>query len=324
MEWQCVAACPAFVAGRLLIALDSSVDFLEKPMPRSATKSPIPMAFLDHVVIMSDSETHGELLSSPFLRHSFGRFKVKTATSSLAQTYTSAGLAGVSTLLEFFDVAAPPLPDLIGALVLSFPVPGSLAVVRAKLEEALDAEVPYELVRRTVQEGQEPLPWYHLARPDFGAGSPFILMLAEGAPEYFSQQLGATLGAAGEMHRKAYLEAALGEDHGPDRHLGDVSEVSLNLSPRRAEILHRCLEALDYVASPQGEPRTFCGPDVTIRVTCDGGSPEGVAAVRTTLQHPLPAPGRWSFGATSVLEAVDDRHALWHFTPPSQAGSGEG
>lgn len=288
-------------------------------MTRHTTTDPMPTAFLDHVVIMLDGQAHGALQESDFLRQEFGRFKVKTANSSLAKTYTSAGLAGVNTLLEFFDVAAPPLPDLIGALVFSFPVPGSIDIARRRLEERLGCEVPYELVRRTVVEGQEPLPWYHLLRPNFGDKSPFILMLAEGVPEYFSEQLGAQRGEGGEMHRKAYLEAALGESHGPDRLLRDVDEVTVRLNGDRAETLGHCLEALGFVGSEQGDVRVYRGVDATLRVLPAGDLTEGVVAVGAALQRPSRSPRQWSFGESSQLQLGQGHRAQWSFTPPQRA-----
>lgn len=284
----------------------------QKPQPADRD---LPLPYLDHVVIMLDDEAHRALLHHDLVRGELGRFKIKSATSSLASTYTSAGLAGINTLMEFFHVAAPPLPALVGAIVLSYPRPGSLERVRQHLAKQVAGDLGYELVRRTVNEGEEPRPWYHLLRPDFGESSPFILMIAEVTRDYFAH-LGAAADASGELSRRSYLRAALGGEHQPHHFFEDVDEVTVHLEPGRAARLSEILAALGFSEQPVADDRLFVGPDVALRITTGGDLEEGIVAVRLSLQRPKKAPFSYGFGETAKLDFTADGTARWTFAPP--------
>ncbi len=285
--------------------------------PKGSQKgsSNLPMAYLDHTVVMLDDQAHQELLASELVRQQLGRFKIKTATSSLANTYESAGLAGARTLMEFFHVAAPPLPSLVGAVVLSFPQPGSLQKIRPLLETRLEHGIDYQMVTRTLVEDEEPRPWYQLIRPNLGENSPFLLMLAEVTADYF-EHLGASSGPGGELHRHNYLTAALGSDHRPDYYLGDVSEVTINLEAQRAEILGTALVTLGYTAESNGVGICYRGPDITLRVVSSTTLREGIIAIATSLQRPKAAPIDYRFGTTTKLSFGSPNTGVWSFEPP--------
>lgn len=275
-------------------------------------------ACLDHVIVMLDDEAYRDLHASELLRHQLGRFKVKQATSTLAGTYTSTALAGVNTLLEFFHVAAPPLPGVTGGLVFSFEAPGSMPEVRRRLEERGATEIHYQFVERAVDGSEEKKPWYHLVRPDFGEKSPFLAMLAEVTPEYFAS-IGASPGPAGELCRRSYLDAALGGAPSPEHYLRDVTEAMLNLNEERASRLAATLEALGFTSETEPGTRVLRGPDVTLRLVSRDGVPEGVLEVRTSLQRPKEGPREYRLGRSARIDfghSGDEGSAVWTFTPP--------
>lgn len=275
--------------------------------------SPIP--YLDHVVIMLDGEAYRDVLASEFLRKEFARFKVKRASSTLADAYTSAGVAGINTLMEFFDVAAPPVPGVRGGLVFSFEVQGSLKEARRRLEARAITELKCELVHRAVEGEVEKKPWYNLVRPDMGEGSPFLMMLGEVTPDYFDR-IGARRGPNGELYRKGYLDAALGFGVSPQQCLRDVTEVTVRLCEDRVRRVSQTLEALGTTVKPESDGLVLKGPDLTLRLVPARSDPEGILSIRMALARRGEGHSSHCFGKTSTLTFEEGGTALWTFTPP--------
>lgn len=252
---------------------------------------------IDHAVVMLDGRAYRAVLDSEFLR-GFGTVRAKESQSSLAGRYTGAAVIGHSTLVELFDVSAPPLPGVTGGLVLSLEEPGSSEVARALLRAA-GVDYTHELVRRAVDGEDRMRPWYHLVRPDLGPDNPFLLMINEVTEDYY-RFIGAVPGPAGELTRRGYLAARLSAGPAPEQRMVDVTEVTLRLRPERAERLDAVLTALGYAP----------GPELTVSV--EHGEPEGVLSVGMTVTPGVDAEER--FGDTSAL-VLRDGSACWRFMP---------
>jgi hypothetical protein len=262
-------------------------------------------AHLDHVVVMLDPTAYRAVLHSTALPL-FGRFSVKESESSLAGRYSGATVVGHSTMVELFDVTAPPLPGITGGLVLSFEQPGSSNTAKELLESA-GVPFTHELVRRVVDGDAEMRPWYHLIRPDLGEGNPFLLMIAEVTPEYYTH-IGAVPGDDGTLSRAGYLDAQLGGSAAPDQPMGDVTEVVLQLRADLAARLEEVLVALGYESTLDG----LVGPGVSVRI--ERGEPTGVlwVGITASTQDSIEEP----FGDSSTFSLRADR-AGWSFTPTS-------
>ncbi|MDP9793794.1 hypothetical protein J2S43_002306 [Catenuloplanes nepalensis] len=268
-------------------------------------------ALMDHVVVMLDGTAYRAARDAAFLRDEFARVAVKESESSLAGTYTATAVLGTSTLVELFDVAAPPLPGVTAGLVLSFEVPGSAARAAALLTGA-GVPFSYELVRRAVPGEAGMRPWYHLIRPDLGPGNPFLLMITEVTGDYF-RAIGAAEGPGGTLRRRDYLDARLGSPPPAHHLLGDVTEVRVRLHPDRSARLRDALTTLGFTA----EGPVLRGPDSVVHLTDGGTGPEGVTTVRVSLRRPADADGTHRFGGTSALTFRAGAHdAEWRFTPP--------
>jgi hypothetical protein len=259
-------------------------------------------AHLDHVIVMLDPDAYRDVLASTVLP-GFSRFSVKESESSLAGRYSCATVVGRSTMVELFDVTAPPLPDVTGGLVLSFEDPGSSVPAREALTAA-GVPFTYELVERQVAGESGMRPWYHLIRPDLGPDNPFLLMVAEVTPEYYAH-----IGAApdgGRLSRAGYLDAQLGGAPPPDLPMGDVTAIAVRLRADLADRLAMTLTALGW----EGAEDELAGPGVSIRL--ERGEPSGVTGV--TIASSTADSAVETYGASSVLDVHGDR-ADWRFTP---------
>ncbi|GAB1510342.1 DUF5829 family protein [Actinophytocola sp. KF-1] len=260
-------------------------------------------AHLDHVIVMLDPDAYRDVLASALLP-GFSRFSVKESESSLAGRYSCATVVGHSTMVELFDVTAPPLPDVTGGLVLSFEEPGSSAAARDALTAA-GVPFTYELVERQVEGESGMRPWYHLIRPELGPDNPFLLMVAEVTTEYYAH-IGA-VSEDGSLSRAGYLDAQLGGAPPPDLPMGDVTAIALRLRADLADRLARTLTALGWEQTAADE---LVGPGVSIRLA--RGEPSGVTRVRVSASEVDSATE--SYGGSSVLD-VRGGEADWHFTP---------
>lgn len=273
--------------------------------------------YLDHVFLTVNEETLDAITGCDFLvNEEFGRYRVKEATSTLIGPYRTANVAGESTFIEFFPDHSPPFPGTRLGLVFSFDRPGSSPVARQRLTELAATPVSHELVRRMVEGHDEPQPWYHLLRPDFGPDSPFTLFLSEITPEYFAR-LGAQPGPGGTQDRAAYLAAAMKAAQAPEHYLHDVVSVTLRLRPDRAKALLATLETLGY----QVDDTLAHGPDVDIEVVIDDSEAEGLLGVRLRLTRSSP---QIHVLGDSTLRlspgGADDTTAVWDFTPTAEVG----
>lgn len=269
---------------------------------------------LDHVMVSLDPDAHRELLESPLLPGIFGRFKIKNAHSSMAGEYSSAGLAGHNTLIEFFHAESPVLPGTTGGLVLSFAVSGAVHRARKLLDERALTRPRYELVQRVSPGTSEPRPWYHLLRPELGEHSPFVVFLSEVTPEYLAL-LGAPMSDDGALRRDAYLDAALGEPPRPQHCLRDIARVTVRLRPERAAVVKATLIALGYRVLG-GDRRELHGPDFTLRMDIDDHGAEGVSEVVVDLAGSALAGRELRFGDSCRLTvAPEGDSATWTFTP---------
>jgi hypothetical protein len=257
---------------------------------------------LDHVIVMLDPDAYRGVLASAVLP-GFSRFSVKESESSLAGRYSCATVVGHSTMVELFDVTAPPLPGITGGLVLSFEEPGSSAPAREALTAA-GVPFTYELVERQVAGEAGMRPWYHLIRPELGQDNPFLLMVAEVTPEYYAH-IGAGSGD-GPLRRAGYLDAQLGGPPPPDLPMGDVTGIALRLRADLADRLALALTALGW----ERDADELTGPGVSLRL--DRGEPSGVTwvGISSSASHGA----RETHGGSSVLDVRGDR-ADWRFTP---------
>lgn len=277
---------------------------------------------LDHVIVMLDAKAYADVLASgEALGKELGRYAVKDSESSLAGRYSAAAVMGTSTLVEFFDVGAPPLPGITGGLVLSFETPGSIQTARSRLTDA-GITFGYELVRRKADGDAEMQPWYHLIRPHLCEDNPFLLMVTEVTPEYFAS-IAATPTERGELTRRRYLDARIGHGREPGQALRDISSVRVRLRPDRARLVQTTLAALGFTPVAE-QDCALGGADSTVIIVSDAQAPEGVTAVGLELDH-VPAMGSVPprFGATSTLDLpLRDGRGEWRFEPASPAPAG--
>ena len=278
---------------------------------------------LDHVFLTVDAKTYDDVVNCHFLKTElFGRFRIKTANSTLIGPYSTANVAGESTFVELFPDSAPPFEGIELGIVMSFDRVGESMVARHRLSEREIVPLHYELVRRTVDGDAEPQPWYHLLRPDFGEGSPFTLFLSEITPEYFAR-LGARPGPDGTQDRAAYLAAAMKAAQTPDHYLLDIAGVELRLRPDRARTLGETLKALGYqdLSATNGAAsgtQRLRGPEAEIRIEADDQAAEGLLALDLAMTRPYPEPRcQFVFGQSSTLILSPDGHedcsAIWQF-----------
>src|SRR3954470_20670828 len=123
------------------------------------------LAFLDHVMIVTDLETATATANSPELRD-LGRFDVGTVESD-GRTWTGRYLFGRRTYVELFG------PDDLedsekcaAGLGLSTRTPGAIATL---VERAANAGSGLVTGQRSVTEGGQTLPWFEYAEPEAAA-----------------------------------------------------------------------------------------------------------------------------------------------------------
>jgi hypothetical protein len=219
---------------------------------------------LDHVFVTVGSDVLTSVCDDKFLADgAFSRFLVKNATSTLLGPYRTTNIVGRNTCVELFPEGAPPFPGIRVGVVMSFDHAGESLQARARLDK-LGVSYHHELVRRKVAGHDDPQPWYHLVRPDFGEHSGFTLFLSEVTPEYFDR-VGAIRGPDGAHDRHAYLDAVLKAPHLPSHSFEDIRRVVLELHPARAELLATILTTLGYRAERR-EALHLSGPDVELEI----------------------------------------------------------
>jgi Family of unknown function (DUF5829) len=279
---------------------------------------------LDHVFLTVDLGAIKEMVGTEFLTSErFGRFRIKNATSTLIGPYRTANVAGRNTFIEFFPEDAPPFAGVRVGMVLSFDKVGQSPRAHERLTK-LGVPVQHELVRRSIDGHDEPQPWYHLLRPDFGADSPFTLFLSEITPEYFDR-LGARRSPDGRQSREAYLAAAMKAPQLSAHCFDDLRHVVLRLRPARAEQLRKVLAALGYRSLPDN-PLRLEGPGASIELVADDHAPEGLLELGLSLTRPHIDPPRvYQFGSGSQLSLSPngEANAVWRFAGPTLQQVGE-
>jgi hypothetical protein len=278
-------------------------------------------AHLDHVIVMFDAPAYADLLASgDQLGTALGRYAVKQSESSLAGRYSAAVVMGSSTLVEFFDVGAPPLPGITAGMVFSFEVPHSVWTAKSALTDA-GVEFGYELVHRAVDGEAQMRPWYHLLRPDLGEDNPFLLMVTEVTPEYF-----ASIGATPQddrLSRRQYLDAGVGRGREPGQAMRDISSVQVRLRPKRARVVRNTLIALGFTEVGDDSRSVLRGVDSTVVIVSAEQAPEGVLSIGLELeQTPAPDSLPHRFGDTSTLDlSGQDGMGEWRFEPAPAPGT---
>lgn len=279
---------------------------------------------LDHIFLTVDADTFCALQNEPLLvEERLGRYRVKSATSTLIGPYRTVNVSGRNTFIEFFPDNAPPFPGVRLGIVMSFERPGESAVAQEMFRKQ---GIPFrhELVRRAVEGSEEPQPWYHLLRPDFGNDSPFTLFLSEITPEYYDR-IGALRTLDGRQTREAYLAAAMKASQSSDQYFDEVRRVTLSLDEARAERLYKVLCVLGYTFQATTESLVLEGGDSRLEVhTCNPGGAEGLRQLELSLTRPFaPQPHVMRFGNRTSLELSPNGEALarWSF---GQAPTHEG
>jgi hypothetical protein len=275
---------------------------------------------LDHVFITVAGEVLTAISDNRFLADGqFGRFFVKNATSTLLGPYRTMNLLGRNTGIELFSEDAPPFPDVRVGVVMSFDHPGESLRARAQLDQR-GVKYHHELVRRTVPDQREPVPWYHLVRPDFGERSGFTLFLSEVTAECF-ELIGAKRGADGAHERHAYLDAVVKAPHQPTHNFEDIERVVLELDPAQAELLATILTALGYRAENRGALQ-LSGPEAEIEIRRVPQARGRLVELGLRLRAPhTETPSVHSFGSASQLALSPDGRAsaVWRFDPTGDA-----
>lgn len=271
---------------------------------------------LDHVFVTVDAAALGAISEDKFFADSvFGRFFVKNAVSTLLGPYRTSNVVGRNTCVELFSQDAPPFPNVRVGVVMSFDHVGESPEARARLDRI---GVPYhhELIRRQVAGHDEPQPWYHLVRPDFGEHSGFTLFLSEITPEYFDR-LGATRGEGGAQDRHAYLDAALKKPHLPSHNFEDIRRVVLSMSDEGTARLAAILTELGYRAERRAAAVHLYGPDVELEVR--PGAARGAdrlieLGLGLRQPHPAGAEVHPLGGASQIaLSPAGEAAAIWSF-----------
>lgn len=263
-----------------------------------------------------DAAALGAISEDKFFADSvFGRFFVKNAVSTLLGPYRTSNVVGRNTCVELFSQDAPPFPNVRVGVVMSFDHVGESPEARARLDRI---GVPYhhELIRRQVAGHDEPQPWYHLVRPDFGEHSGFTLFLSEITPEYFDR-LGATRGEGGAQDRHAYLDAALKKPHLPSHNFEDIRRVVLSMSDEGTARLAAILTELGYRAERRAAAVHLYGPDVELEVR--PGAARGAdrlieLGLGLRQPHPAGAEVHPLGGASQIaLSPAGEAAAIWSF-----------
>lgn len=287
-------------------------------MTTNTVKANSVKAHFNHIFLTIDPKTHHDIAECPlFAKEIFGRFRIKETTSTLAGFYRTSNVMGESTFVEFFPDSAPPLEGVRLGLVLSFDRSGEWPIAREALIEQGATPVSYELVRRMVPGEEEPQPWYHHMRPDFGHASPFTLFLSEVTPEYF-RRIGATPGPDGLQDRSAYLAAACKAVQKPGHYLQDITGAKIRLRPNRAAALAATLRPLGYQEGGNGVGTRLQGPNFDLEIVAEEEQREGLLELRLEMKRPYPEPCyRLTFGNSSTLVlspgGENDKNAVWQF-----------
>jgi hypothetical protein len=268
----------------------------------------------DHVFLTTDAETLKKIDECDlFTSEDFGRFWIKESESTLIGKYRATNIFGKNTIVEFFLDSTMPFKGVTVGLVLSFDHPGEAVVARTALE-AQGIAFHAELVERTVAGKADPIPWYHLTRPDLGEDSPFTLFLSEIMPQYYNH-LGAPIGEAGRQERFAYLDGLLKRPHKPEHMMRDVIGMTLRLTSERAARLQAILTLLGYDARQSNSVIRLRGPEAELVIHVDDLSVEGVLAVEMALADTAAiTTGTIDFGPTSSIR-FGQGNATWTFEP---------
>lgn len=258
-------------------------------------------------MVLLDADTHDEIAESAFVADRFGRLKQKKADSSVAGSYRTLGIAGKNTLVELFGGELGG-GGLRGGLVFSFEEPGSSKAARDLLGEH-DVTHHADLVRRSVPGADEQQPWYHLIAVNLGEGSPFLLLLNEVTPEYFTS-LGAVPAADGTMSRRAYLDAVLGEP--APRLLEDITGVTLQTTPERARAIAAALTPFGYKERAEADVLEVSSPELTLRL--ERGEDERVTELTLALNPEVPRPAVREYRLGTSELVFETTTARWTFS----------
>jgi len=272
---------------------------------------------LDHVFVTVEADVLASVCDDKFFADGvFSRFLVKNVTSTLLGPYRTTNIVGRNTWVELFPDGAPPFPGIRVGVVMSFDHPGESLQARARLDR-LGVTYHHELVRRKVAGHDDPQPWYHLVRPDFGHNSGFTLFLSEVTPEYFDR-LGAQRGSDGAQDRHAYLDAVFKAPHLPSHYFEDIRRVVIELDPGRAELLAAILTALGYRAEHHGTLR-LSGPDVELEIRRVQHGHDRLVELGLDLARPHgESPRIVPLGSSSKISLSPSGHAdaVWSFESP--------
>jgi len=284
--------------------------------PESTTAFSTPPHF-DHVFVVVDGKTLQSINDCRFLANEeFGRFWLKESESTLLGKYRATNVFGQNTIVEFFLDRFGPFTSVNVGLVLSFDHAGEAIEARQRLQAN---GIPFhaEFIRRNVAGEANPVPWYHLTRPELGADCPLTMFLSEITPEYYAR-IGAQFGENRRQDRSAYLEALLKRPQKPEHPFLDVIGVTIRLRPDRVKTVAKILEVLGYERREECPITELRGPESAIKLVSDESAVEGLLAIQLKLKTPDTG-RRFEFNEISSLvlspRGAQDSQATWSFIP---------
>ena len=232
------------------------------------------VAFLDHVMVVTDAETAAAAADSPVL-NDLGRLVVGTVESD-GRTWTGRYLFGRRTYVELFGPDDLDDADRSAAgLGLSTRTPGALTTL---VDRAADDGIRLASGQRSIDKDGQTSPWFDYAQPDDAgldrAGPTFEIWVMEFLTDPNDLRL----------RESKYLEWTSRTDpgHPEEPVVSEVVAVEIDVSPERADDAASVLRAAGFTVTASTGLVLARDADSTISLRIAGGD-EGVRRIRFAL-----------------------------------------
>jgi hypothetical protein len=238
--------------------------------------------FLNHFFVVVDAETAAAVQTSEFLTGEFAPFEKRT-TERNDTSYTGVYWYGQRTYFELFE---PGVQGPAGAsgLALGVEEPGASASVRQAWKDALGT-AGGGLVTRKIEKDE--VPWFEMTYANEIPGLRVWLMEYHGD---FLARFFPALTKARSIARKDVLDryvAKIGKaDERESALMGDVTGLTVSLSPESRDALLKQFRAVGWTTRPGGTTVVCAGPEsVELRLVEAGDRPAGITEVGFSLRR---------------------------------------
>lgn len=276
----------------------------------TCSENAVSPVYLNHVYIVVDEATFGDLRSSNFLINEFA--SVDTGLPDFLRPDSSANsiyVRGQHTYLELFGPDNE-FEEPVGKVGVgtSPEQPGAIDWIYERLCGKDPDDVQKELIYWD-SENESPVPWYTVVyrdQPDSTRLVPWVSEYHEDfLPALYSDKESGTRG----IRREDYLRPQFEED----RYLQDITGLTVALHEPQKSRYIRDLELLGWVSHTDGDDSVLEGPNVRVMVTDATAERDGLLEIELYLCREKDGKQVYQFGPHSQLGFEGPRTATWKF-----------